>query len=778
MAPRLALRVLWGILCVIVASTARGADKVWAEEPFAAVEAGYDPSSKAPVYDIVVVALLMPPSTSGKADPDILWCSEVALGNWSRETADDLNSDALIPPSDTFNNHLARVDSAVTNLARRYDPNDQSTAVTLASVNQERANRIADVAKYLEAKTATLPEHLIESCGPPKVGSVKSKIKLMYTLERCPIPLPKPPNPCNPKGLQGTGVTVLRERAYAQFAAWFHSDGIQQHGIWVSSPHFDEVDKRSPVHTIVVPPKLLYNLPDVPMETRLSEFENLVNHLRSLPVSDKDRIAGISSAVPQAIGLSQQTTAHVIDLIQSPMDAMARLQDSATAGVQPLSDISDQVMRSRIMECVQLRRIAASATGEIEKCTGYKVNNDIVRDCLNGRRCIADFAEGGYASVVQIVNDWNLTELSEHTLVPRVGAHSAIEWEAIAANCAKKNADQPSDEQYEQGGMQCVLRTGMPSSAGTLDCIDAAGNNQEKLLSCVPLGDGDLKVASECWHNHLEDLMSATWCATESSLPAGVATCVSAFEAGSTVDAAKDCIKGALGNGAAGQLASCAQQYSGDAERAVVCMASPSLPHDMQTMASCGLQSSSWESFAGCAINDKLPGMIGGDVGKVLSCGMSAGGDPAGTAICLAGPKLTQDQQILLQCAVSTGGEPMSFATCTGGRLALREFMNCKDKHFAQGNCFGKNNDIRRIVRELGLGDISDSTVVGQYADKQLDVIKAQVAFAEGAINVGNQILSSAVQGLNGLVNEGERAFSNLGNGIRDVFHALSGGLL
>jgi len=94
-----------------------------------------------------------------------------------------------------------------------------------------------------------------------------------------------------------------------------------------------------------------------------------------------------------------------------------------------------------------------------------------------------------------------------------------------------------------------------------------------------------------------------------------------------------------------------------------------------------------------------------GDAQKLAACYVEGQGHPAAVAVCLAAPNLTVDQRIALECAAETNGALPAFAACTGGRLATKELINCRGKRFADGNCFGENNEIRKLVPSLDLSN-------------------------------------------------------------------------
>jgi hypothetical protein len=215
-------------------------------------------------------------------------------------------------------------------------------------------------------------------------------------------------------------------------------------------------------------------------------------------------------------------------------------------------------------------------------------------------------------------------------------------------------------------------------------------------------------------------------------------------------------------------MAACIAENPKDRQAAAVCLVSPSLsPKEAAALKCAQEKAGDWAAVAGCAATPYIAGMAGGDLGRAIQCGMQSGGDPMGTAICLASGDLNPTQQILLQCA-AVSPDLVSFGTCAGGQLAFKEFMQCREVKFAEGQCFGKNNEIRRFIRNLGLGDIHEGTVVADVLNIQLDVWKFQAALAEDTIRVvgklgeqvlaaGNNVTREVGRGASNVVKEGKR---------------------
>jgi hypothetical protein len=112
---------------------------------------------------------------------------------------------------------------------------------------------------------------------------------------------------------------------------------------------------------------------------------------------------------------------------------------------------------------------------------------------------------------------------------------------------------------------------------------------------------------------------------------------------------------------------------------------------------------------------------IPGDLGRLATCAASSGGNGFGTAACMAGNRLTPEQQIALQCAAYSAAVA-SYAICTGGLLTFKEFSQCRDNRFGSDKCFGENNEIRKFFGNVLGQDIHENTVVSQIINVPLEI--------------------------------------------------------
>lgn len=742
------------------------AQQIVAEYPIGTMVAGRDEKNRTPIYEQIIAAVMLPTPENERLRY-VENCSRNALGAWaSRYTSelDDEGSGAYPKP------RFARIDTTIIDLARAVDQNNSATALTPALVEKTRTERVLAIDAWLRAQVSVMREELKKRCGTGDAPDhAVSQMKLLLSMRRCPLPVPTQDyHPCNMKGLEGTGKVVLRERAYAQLYFWMQSQGAKPANVWI------DLTQGSAGQIIALNYPATSRLvvwPVISAEAKISQFERQVAYLRSLPDNSDERKSGLSPALPKAIGLSQETAARVIDLIESPIHALEGLPSQA----QSLALISDEVARTRITECVRLRRVAIDQPSAIAKCSGYNADIEQIRDCLNKQRCLPPISAQALAGVVRIVDRLDLKDLASQTQLPRLGSLEYDAYKIAASVCAKGKSAIAVDEAYQQAAMDCLLSQGMSAAElETYKCAkDVVDGVSANLVRCIPGASAEFQVASECWSKHQNDFQAALWCSGKSSVNPAVSDCIQEFvDGGSQGNALSTCLAAQLGQDPkVAAILACTTKYSSDREAAALCMVSPDLPPDLSVVATCGVSATSWESFATCAAKEKLPDVLGGDAGKIVACGMQSGGSPVGTAVCLADTGLNETQQIALECAASSGGEPITFASCTGGRLALKEFIDCKNVSFAEGRCFGENNEIRRFVRALGLPDIGPNSVVGKAANVHLDVVKFQVRFAEDAfefagdaLSAGGAALENVGKGLESLGKETERVAQRVGN--------------
>lgn len=767
-------RTLFTCLLLSVLSLPAHAEKVMAQYPIAAVEAGFDPVRKQPIYELAVAGLAMPDPTVQSAFNALENCTRSALGNWGYGSTDVLDGPNQGGPYDA--NPMPRIDMVVVDLAKKYASNQPQTTLTAANVNEETSRRLMLVDAWLRTQVDVVRANLKRSCGDKVVPEeVRNQARLLLSLRRCASPLPAEDfHPCNMKGLQGPQRTRVREYGYTQLFAWSQSQGARPHDEWWV------LGAGNPGDITPVPALSgSASWPQIDEATRLQQFEALVVMLRERKEkakleNAKDTVVAISSSVPMTIGLTQETSARVLDLLDSPMYATATL----AKGSQALGVISDEVARSRITECIRLRRFDVKDLAKIQECSGYSVTDNDIALCLTEHRCLPPIAAEAVASVLQITKRYDIEELVANTTLPRISDVNFDAWELVASQCAKESDGQGRREaDFQTLAMDCTLKKTL--SADNLKTYDCVNRNWREDPAAPTECITDVPQL-KCLREHRNDVKALAWCSAKGELPPAVVSCIDGYQADRTRATLQTCALNALGGDAqkAAAMLACADKASGI--KAALCMAGPSISPKLRGAAECAQTSQSFEGFASCTAMKEVPLGLDGDLGRLASCGIQAQGDPLGTAVCIADTGLNPSQQILLQCAAASGGEPLTFAGCAGGRLALQEFIQCKNVSFGEGNCFGKNNEIRRFVRALGLPDITSNSVVGQLASMHLDVLKFQVRFAEDAFDAAGDVLRGTGDILEGvgkcfadLGKSVENAVSGAGHALEDTYHSL-----
>lgn len=416
---------------------------------------------------------------------------------------------------------------------------------------------------------------------------------------------------------------------------------------------------------------------------------------------------------------------------------------------------------------------------EVGKCAGYTVDTLELGNCMSGKACLPALSTDGYASVLEHATVRNGRQLLE-TSLPRLTNASMLlsQYEAAADECKKKPREQAAI---------CMSRGGLkPTDQKTFDCATAVAakkggmkDTSKCLLDAIP--DGPDKELAKCATGDLSDHKTMALCVTLPNAPpavkAGVA-CMEQFMKMRKNQAAFDCVKdNPLVSADLAKAAECMNKYPNEWTAAAVCFeAGKSLPEGSDEAVKCASAVDDYKKFAGCMVTSRLFGnSVGGDGGRLINCAAQSGGDGLGTMACMAGSSLTPEQQIALQCAAQSP-DLISFAGCTGGQLSLREFLKCQGHEFGDEVCFGPNNEIRKFLKAVGI-DVRKETVLGQIGDANLNVLKAQVAFAEAAgkeigkvgeavFHAAEAIGQTASSVLNGLVNAG----NSVVDGVKNLF--------
>lgn len=171
--------------------------------------------------------------------------------------------------------------------------------------------------------------------------------------------------------------------------------------------------------------------------------------------------------------------------------------------------------------------------------------------------------------------------------------------------------------------------------------------------------------------------------------------------------------------------------YDDDLNRFSACWVMQMTSPQQRQIANCIMTNGSWASagfcmagrnlsplglaVAQCALNSRgnpqlviqcAAGPMGVNPALVRLAGCVAANqtDFWGAAMCVGGRQLTPEQRVFAECAVQTGLRPYAFAACATGQLTVNEFQKCLDKGVGGDGCFGRNNEIVRLVRNAWKG--------------------------------------------------------------------------
>ena len=699
-------------------------ERVLTEHAIAAIKVGESASGVAR-FGVITLGLVAPQSTPAVKNLD--FCASHALAEAGLHLREEL---AKQP---TF-------DAIVPDLVRA------NPDVTVPMLTAEADRRAGAIKAAVAKGTEVLRQQFVQCLGTP-AKPIAPTLALGLTMRFCP----SDNNPvCS---WTSTDMRRLKNQmeneVFERLFSWSNKTEPLTSGQWLRT---GELDALSKYPKLPEPQNWVTPTPEVLRE----EFERHVAKGRT--VND----AVLSYATPAMVGLKRDTVLRVIDELRDPFTALMLVP----AGSDPLKIVSDELGRTRLKDCAQLR--GEFSVDNISQCAGLKVDQTQLFDCLNGKHCLPELGEVASAALLKITLPSDLSKLADLTQLPRVGNIEYPKWIEAARACAAASGN-------EQAKSECLLRQTMAAKDyQAVECVRgvAAGPSQSVALKCLEQAVAGTPAAAlvGCVSQDSAQPMQAALCAAKTQVSPEVGRAVECLEKGGSSEETMLCVSSiALGEREAAVLA-CAKDNASDYRAAALCAATPSLPKDVQTLIKCAQSSSSWQSMAGCAASDKLAAT--GEVGRLVSCGLTSGGSVVGTAACAAGSGLNPTQAIILQCAATATTGP-GFLICTGGYLAFNEFMQCKDTEIGKDGCFGENNEIRKFVRALGLPDIGPNSVVGQLMNEELKVIKAQVAFAVGSIKLVGAVAEAVGKAVENLV-------SNLGHGLEDGFRAgrdLVGGL-
>jgi hypothetical protein len=439
---------------------------------------------------------------------------------------------------------------------------------------------------------------------------------------------------------------------------------------------------------------------------------------------------------------------RVVDVLDEPQEAVLDLRKVADA---KLSTIDDELARTRIAECARYRGLPGAV--EVASCAGYRLEDHEMLNCLAGGRCVPALSDMAYASILEMVKvPSSLKDLGQAGDLPRVSAFLGRSLEDALAplgSCAK--------QRDRKAAAECLLEDQLGKDGKRLlECF----RNEKDKLSCA-LGKAlpaEAQLALTCLHR-FKDPRDQAVCVAGDKLPREMVELMRCKDAsGNDPERLARCMAGKLAGGDTAKALGCVQKHGADYAEAAMCFAGPELPREAALAVQCAQGASDATGAAVCYGTKALPTSLR----KPVQCLAESGGDPLGTGVCMAADSLSPEQRIVLQCLVSTGGEPIAMATCTGGQLAMKEFFQCVDKRLFDGNCVGKNNAFRKLVENVTGQQLSSKTLVGQYLNLHLDVVKTQIAFAQAALKGADRLGQDVAR-------ESKRAAENIGKEIKEA---------
>ena len=477
----------------------------------------------------------------------------------------------------------------------------------------------------------------------------------------------------------------------------------------------------------------------------------------------KEKISYVGGLVIDATRTDFLRTADVYD------NVMGGFILATVTGADKLSTLSDEVARTRLMECYHYRGKAGDA--ELSSCAGYTASARNLADCLNGAFCAPKLADVSISFAALINVRATVDGLAELNPMPRIDLpEDAAKLVAIGQECA---IESKTANAYRCVAGKMIMGSGMSQAltdCATAPALGAANDRVRCALNQLSNGKADYFVGCA----QKATAVARATCAAGGTLPPDATRILNCTQTAKTKDslltclpekdqqmigcarqvvaagAPLDCATSLLG-GDAGKIAGCLKTSSVSDFTFAMCAAGDKLPPDARLAAQCFQQSpADITATAVCVGVAKLPENISISIG----CVVRSNGNALGAGVCLATAnlKLSPNQQLILQCLASTGGAPQAFAICVGGQLTMAEMVKCKGKSFGEDDCFGQNNEFQKLAKTLTGKTIGPNSVVGQMLTvemrpAQIVLAAAQPLVSQAMFEMGNVIDDYKKQG-------------------------------
>lgn len=505
--------------------------------------------------------------------------------------------------------------------------------------------------------------------------------------------------------------------------------------------------------------------PTVPQRSERKPDEYFAALERFIP--ERRRLGmDVSYVATELAGVPRNALLTIADAVDTPSFVFELLPQSG----QAFERVSNELARTRVIECRRFR--GAVSEDEISQCAGYVVDAAAVVSCMNGGTCRPAPGKTLTADLLLIAGPAsNWQGLALHSSLPRIAVGSVKpgqEEETLRVLNACRDTSQTAAE-----FARCLgTHRGGEEMKRTYACVQGASSKRgrahiESINDCVvSLGRLSAEDARrlDCAKKHSRDARGMALCLYSGELPkesSKVIACAGRLsEAGRNArgQALFDCAVAGLGQNER-QAFSCLRdaRAQGSWQDGALCVAKGKIPRELQDAVECSRKhAGEFAAVAACYGGRHLPE----PQGRVLRCAAESGFDVTGAAMCMAADGLTPDQRILLQCATTSGGEPTATAICTGGKLAMKEFQNCKDQKFGKGKCFGPGNDLLKIAKQLGF-EIGPNSVVADVVDLQLRLLE----FQRPLIEAGQAVLDGAMKHAAAVVQADLKTFDLLAKG-------------
>lgn len=371
---------------------------VFAEYPIAASDVGWNAEQRHTVRRVVTVALLGTPAAAEG------W-AEKCLRSATREVALHIRKDIELAADDSMWRPPVTV---LADLAHEADVD--GLPITHQSYLDARRTRAAEVQRGIMQYANNTLAKAFETCGAPRASS-RSKVVLF--LRQCPDKT----QVCRDlvAGAKDSG-SDMSEAMFDVVAAMLLNYSTVTLNAPVGLGEFSANPLPAPVAPLALPaPAILDGVVEREMhqkaptvETALAQFEAMVERRRLQARGKSGATASqLAMTTPALLGLSKQQLLQIQDVVSHGLFAVSYLPDKTTL---PFKHLSDEVARSRLLECTRLR--ALTDVKEIAACAGYDVDNSLLQACLAGEQCRPAMTDSAYAAMLDITLQVDIADIA------------------------------------------------------------------------------------------------------------------------------------------------------------------------------------------------------------------------------------------------------------------------------------------------------------------------------------------------------------------------------